>query len=351
MTTPDHAFHQLAGVFSSRGNKVLEFEIIPPSLGFPFMQDGSSVGITKKFLVQAYTVARHLFVQRLMPMSEDDLRASLQESKAESNGVSDVVVTEIMLLFDCENLTACNWRKRRLLAIGTHCSDAADQIQMELTLMKSFQCSPLHRHTKSPTLWSHRLWVLKQLFQHREWTAEALLQLEREELDIVLRAAELHPKNYYAFSYMRQLHALLAGLGPGEADQDSWAVQLAQPLVDPVLDWCLANPRDISGWIFAQYLLYNVPGHRIRVNAIGRVVRFARDVGWDGESLWTFIDQTVRQFNLEGVLDDVLPCPEKKELGVSASAGHDGPQKWPWLLQLARAQEYWKVYGQSHDRQ
>ncbi|KAJ5179698.1 hypothetical protein N7492_002908 [Penicillium capsulatum] len=342
MTTPEHAFQQLAAVFASRGSKILEIEIIPSSLGVPFMQDGNFIGVTKKALVQAYTVARHIFCSRLVSMSQDDLRASLVTPTAEPDGVSDLVVTEIMLLFDCEHLTACNWRKRRLLAAMTHSSNAADQIQTELTLMESFQRSPLHRHTKSPTLWSHRLWVWKQWLQRRDWRAEALLQLERDELGLVLRAAELHPKNYYAFSYLRYLHSCLAGRHPEAQDSPTWTVQLAQALVDPVLDWCLANPRDISGWIFEQYLLTHIPERQTRAHAIERVVRFARDVGWEGESLWTFVDQSARQFQLENVLDDILPTQNTTDV-VSPEAGQHKP-KWPWLLPLARAQAHWAVY-------
>lgn len=346
MTTPEYAFQQLAGVFTSRGNEVLEIEIIPPSLGVPFVQDGSSIGITKKALAQAYTVARHLFAQRLASMSEEDIRASLMNSAAESDGVSDTAIVEIMLLFDCEHLTACNWRKRRLLAAMTRSPSAADQIQTELTLTESFQCSPLHRHTKSPTLWSHRLWVLKQLLQKQQWGTEGLLQLERDELGIVLRAAELHPKNYYAFCYMRQLYSFLADMRLGERDAQGGAAQLARALVDPVLDWCLANPRDISGWIFEQYLLTHVPERQARVDAIGRVVRFARDVGWEGESLWTFVDQSARQFQLEDVIEAVLPRTRDEQDVASPQ-----PPKWPWQLQLARAREYWAGDDQRKDKQ
>lgn len=351
MNTPEHVFQQLAHVFASRGDKVLEIEIIPSSLGVPFMQDGDSIGITKKALVQAFTVARHLFTKRLMSMSDEDLQASLVEPTTESDGVSDLAIIEIMLLFDCEHLTACNWRKRRLIAAMTCSPNAADQIQIELSLMESFQCSPLHRHTKSPTLWSHRLWVVKQLFQRQRWGMEALLQLERDELGIVLRAAELHPKNYYAFCYMRQLYSFLALVHPEEHDAQSWAVQLARALVVPVLDWCLANPRDISGWIFEQYLLAHVPELQTRVDTIGRVVRFARDVGWEGESLWTFVDQSVRQFQLESVVEDVFPRTSHKHETTSTPVDQHAPQKWPWLLQLGRAQEYWAVYDQPKDTQ
>ncbi|KAJ5368657.1 uncharacterized protein N7496_008417 [Penicillium cataractarum] len=334
MTTPEDAFQQLASVFASRGDDILEIEIIPPSLGSPFLQDGCFIGTTKKTLVQAYTVARQLFFKKLMSMTDDELLANLLNENQSTDIVSDLVITEIMLLFDCEHLTACNWRKRRLMAALARCQGAPDRhsqllrvLRRELTLLQSYQCSPLHRHTKSPTLWSHRLWVLKQLLKLEEQSPEALLDLERHELAVVLRAAELHPKNYYAFTYMRQLHALLAGIPVEPKDASSWAGLLAKTLVNPVLDWCLANPRDISGWAFGIYLLNHVPDQQLRADAVGRVLRFARDVGWEGESLWTFIDLTVRQFDLEEVVDEVFIHDQGRRDPASTTESQISPTK------------------------
>lgn len=354
MTTPDNAFQDLAAVLSSRDNKVLEIEIIPSSLGSSFLQDGCSIGITKKALVQAFTIARQLFIKRLMPMSDDDFQVEHLEKKTDSASPSGLVITEVMLLFDCEHITACNWRKRRLLAAVSHCLKTSDQalltvhmLETELTLMASYQCSPLHRHTKSPTLWSHRLWVLGQLFRIRSLNTEDLLKLERAELDIVLRAGELHPKNYYAFNYMRQLHLLLTNTSKDVEDRASWPVELARILINPTLDWCLANPRDISGWAFGNYLLEQVPEQQVRGEHVRRALRFARDVGWEGESLWTFVDQTVRHFDMETVVDEVLR-PDQDGLEPEYPASQLGPPKWPWKARLARAKGYWASYGQSN---
>jgi hypothetical protein len=354
MTTPADAFQQLAGVFASRADKILEIEILPSSLGSPFLQDGCSIGVTKKILVQAYTVARQLFFKKLMPMSEDDLLVSLLEPDSSGDIASDQVTTEIMLLFDCEHLTACNWRKRRILAALARREDAPDRdsqliqiLRTELTLLQSYQCSPLHRHTKSPTLWSHRLWVLRQLLKIEDYSSEGLLDLERHELAVVLRAGELHPKNYYAFTYMRQLHALLARSPVEKRDYAGWSAELATLLVNPVLDWCLSNPRDISGWVFEIYLLNHVSDRQLQVDAVGRVLRFARDVGWEGESLWTFIDQAVRQFDLESVVDEAFLLDRERREPM-CTAVQSPSTKWPWRARLDRARAYWAVYGSSY---
>lgn len=349
-TTPEHAFQALVGVFSTRGNKVLEIEIIPPSLGIPFIQDDCSIGISKKALVQAYTVARQLFIKHLINMSADDFHADLLEGNHES-GVPDSVITEIMLLFDCEHLTACNWRKRRLLAVMARCPDAAAILKTELTLMATYQNSPLHRHTKSPTLWSHRLWVLRQLFQAEPCNKETFVKLERAELDVVLRAGELHPKNYYAFSYMRQLHAVLANMSENAQFDASWNTEFAQALVNPVLNWCLANPKDISGWTFGKHLLDNAPDLQTRADAIARVLRFARDVGWEGESLWTFIDQTARQYGLESVIGDIFQHDRELSAPLAKGCNAGLPERWPWKVQLEKVRVYWAQYGQSHNVQ
>ncbi|KGO68545.1 Protein prenyltransferase [Penicillium italicum] len=355
MSNPKDAFQELVCIFSSRHNQVLEIEIIPSSLGATFLQDGCSLGLTKKALVQAFLVARQLFFNRLMPMSEDDLQTTFSADAQSRNAHS--AITEIMLLFDCEHLTACNWRKRRLLAavgqypgISNQTSAATELLEAELTLMSSYQCSPLHRHTKSPTLWHHRLWVIVHLLQRRYWSPEDLLKLQRTELDVVLRAGELHPKNYYAFSYMRQLDVLLAATVEKTTGQSTWETYSAQLVVERVVTWCLANPRDISGWSFGLYAMSNIVEQQNRVDALARVVLFALNVGWEGESLWTFVDHASRRFGLESVIEDtiLLHCDQETRSSDSQTA-QDSRQKESWQTWLARARVHWAVDGQGQD--
>lgn len=79
-----------------------------------------------------------------------------------------------------------------------------------------------------------------------------------------MKAGDRHPKNYYAWSYARQL---LTALSTGEI-LSSPARQIGKHQIDatrmnqiaaisifPVQKWCLAHPRDISGWTFLEYLL------------------------------------------------------------------------------------------------
>jgi hypothetical protein len=352
MSSPELAFQELARIFSTRENQVLEIEIIPPSLGATFLQDGCSVGITKKALVQAYTVARALFFKKLMPMSEDDIQSALP-TKAQSTN-PDPGITEVMLLFDCEHLTACNWRKRSLCAAMAHSHSNTQDVsnwtpattqllEAELTLVASYQCSPLHRHTKSPTLWHHRFWVLRHLLERQTRSAESMLELQRSELEIVLRAGELHPKNYYAFSYMRQLNALLAKRMVGKPDLRA---EKMLPILDRTIEWCLANPRDISGWTFGIYEMSRVSDYAARAHALEKVLTFALGVGWEGESLWTFVHQAVEQFDLERVVNEIGLRYRSEPVDVNEfPSAQNALRKKAWQTWLDRARIYWTANG------
>lgn len=97
---------------------------------------------------------------------------------------------------------------------------------------------------------------------------------------------------------------------------------MADTLLTTMLDWCLAHPRDISGWSFSLYLLDHGYSQQSRVEAIERVLRFALDVGWEGESLWTFVAQTVHQFGLENLAVHILsPVHEKKDSSIAVAGG------------------------------
>lgn len=336
-----NVFDELVSIFTTRENhsQILEIEIIPSSLGLgPIVHDGCSVGITKKALVQAFVIARQVFLKA---------QGSQDEQLYENEAI--LRASEINLLFAPEHITVCNWRKRRLtwvLLQGTSNPqgiDAAAVLERELTLTTSFLCSPLHRHTKSPSLWQHRFWILCRMLETKGWNLsghcpmalqkEDVRSILRSELSIVLRAGELHPRNYYAFSYMRQLHALLL-FRPGPESED-----ISATLLDPTISWCLANPRDISSWMFAYYLIGAIPNTRdVQARIINQVVRFALDIGWTGESLWTFVDMTVQRVGV-GIVDGDL-----RDL-----AGHEDSSETSWRTWLARAETYWAAGTQSQE--
>lgn len=170
----DNIFQALANILSSRHihNQTLEIEILTPGLG-PLLRDGCSIGITKKALVQAFVIARQIF------LTKNGKQHGYDDEKALRS-------TEILILFAPEHVTACNWRKRRLIWIlqctstctndgesktATDRQDVLEILDRELILTTTYLCSPLHRHTKSPTLWQHRFWVLVHILSIRGWTS------------------------------------------------------------------------------------------------------------------------------------------------------------------------------------
>ncbi|PWY86287.1 hypothetical protein BO70DRAFT_312821 [Aspergillus heteromorphus CBS 117.55] len=376
-TSPDNdsAYHDLARVFSARrkDNSVLEIEILPPGLG-PFLHDEHSIGITKKHLVKAFVTARQLFFRALNGPSnlhDDgsyDHKPKTPQSGSEIEKPRDTLLTptEIILLFDCEHLTACNWRKRRLAAlIQRHDSTDADhvrsetltrELEAELSLMTTYLCSPLHRHTKSPTLWGHRLWVLTRLLRVRRRRLaqntgeeeesnvelESTLEVLKNELHIVFRSGERHPRNYYAFTYIRQLREHLSGVGGdtrATTDLSRVSTFLARSILDSVLDWCLAHPSDISGWSLTLYLLESVHEEDVCTNSIDRVVRFALDVGWEGESLWTVVDLATKLVGAGELVRNQRSRPSWDMLVAPALS--DTGAETGWKSWLGRARSTW----------
>lgn len=80
-----------------------------------------------------------------------------------------------------------------------------------------------------------------------------------------MKAGDRHPKNYYAWSYARQLLTALStgkilpsrpGRRIGKHQIDATRMnEMAATSIAQVQKWCLAHPRDISGWAFLEYLL------------------------------------------------------------------------------------------------
>lgn len=94
-----------------------------------------------------------------------------------------------------------------------------------------------------------------------------------------MKAGDRHPRNYYAWFYARQLlTALSTGeilpsparqIGKHQIDA-SRMYQIAAISIFPVQKWCLAHPRDISGWTFLEYLLTTGLGWEREGRAEGR---------------------------------------------------------------------------------
>lgn len=290
------AYDALASVFEQHQNSV-EIEILPSALtptdGRLIVQDKPAagktfVGIPKKVLVLAFLKARGFFLQ----------------GRRAGNSTSEktLTATAIILLYDPEYLTAANYRKQYLLQSASDPNDLYKQhltraTSNEMRLLNTILCSPLHRQTKSPTLWYHRWWLFETIVPQMQVAAIQGIcgsgrDLIQSELMAILKAAEKHPNNYYAWQYARRLFN--SSFMASALRCDYWRV-----LSNSLLDWCLNHPSDTSGWSFVLFLvMHRESDPQTNFHLVFRVFDFAEDVGWHKEALWVFLRTVVSIPNL-----------------------------------------------------
>jgi hypothetical protein len=266
------AYESLSKYLREHEDEVVEIEILPPTIQPPdgiLMQDGLYLGVPKKILALAYVEARRQFFENRQhgPKSATALHA-----------------TKIMLLFDPEHLTAANFRKLRLsrleaesgLSIGTAYHKA---LRHELCFLNGILTSPLHRQSKSPTLWHHRFWMINSL-KARELKDASEGQRASfwcDEFNAVFKSAEQHPKNYHAWQYARRLTNKIE------------SAHLEEDLALRVKDWCCKHPSDISGWSFLLHLMPRLEPASLREEVVRGVVNYAISLESEQESLWVFV--------------------------------------------------------------
>ncbi|QSZ31609.1 hypothetical protein DSL72_001176 [Monilinia vaccinii-corymbosi] len=262
-TNPSSVTHQLMDI------ELLGKGQLPPGFGTNrVVWVENSIAISKLSLVQAFVVARQLFFKfkDLSPGYSQEIRDS----------------TSIILLTDPEHLTACNARKRLVQQIqASSIPQLEGVLKRELYFIDSLLTSHLHRHTKSPTLWSHRKWLL-QVRQSMHIPHD----VPRDLTSIVMVAAERHPRNYYAWSHMRWLVESVEGGLDASTYLD---------MVGNVKKWCLGHPGDTSGWSFLLFCLssdafLNTSNLVVRKSLIcEEVLEMAISLRWKEESLWVFL--------------------------------------------------------------
>lgn len=275
---------------------LLEIEILPkshiPESGSFLLQDENALGISKAALVQAFFVARKMLQHH---HSGEGARLSADDLLA---------VTSVILAMDPEHLTAANSRKRLIMAQ----SNKAMQLQligMDRFLVDSLLTSRLHRHTKSPTLWSHRRWLIQKA-QSLGIQPSVVADLRH----VVMIAAERHPKNYYAWCHARWLTDLVC---------DDRKADFVHDLVKATKTWCFRNHTDISGWTFLSFLLVKLEGE-VGVGILDEALKLATSFGWTNESTWVFL----RTLAASRVTDSEVVCfQESLELLFSRSKRAD----------------------------
>lgn len=307
-------YNSLVSLLSPLAPQVFELDVLPSYFPAEIHSTSSAIALPKPLLASLFLTAHHVFFSYLNASSPQRGKIQLQTLYGTSISAPAYVADDdalqaakIILLWDPNHLTAANFRKSHLLSLSPSSSDLIQHLKAELSFLTSLLTSPLPKHTKSSTLWSHRFFLFSK-FGHeilssglvattlpdssvsgpprKETTFKnlnnnddndndnehtnapsdnSLHLLWLHELEIIMKAGDRHPKNYYAWSYARQL---LIALSTGEILPSSPARQIGKHQVDAtrmsqiaatsvfqVQRWCLAHPRDISGWTFLEYLL------------------------------------------------------------------------------------------------
>lgn len=284
--------------------------------------------------------------------SESERTESLNESERQKQALQCqddeeelLRASAVMLLMDPEHLTAANYRKRIITFYFnqlTHLQSQGDQdaskasdaattaireafkqrCKRELAFVDGYLTSRLHRHTKSPTLWAHRRWVLGVWGEVEGKVAGAGLEGNENEnelledgLKVVLVAAERHSRNYYAWLHLRWLVQYTNGNGReggrdnNDNEYDEKEMERKIKVLERVKQWCLQHPGDTSGWSFLQFYLDFLG--RSQVGAVGgtvggeeekekqgneqrdvvvkEVFACTRSFKWTHESVWVFL--------------------------------------------------------------
>ncbi|KAI6092696.1 hypothetical protein F4821DRAFT_223047 [Hypoxylon rubiginosum] len=243
---------------------LLEIEFLgkeyPLAPGTSYLRDGLAVGIPKLRLAQAFFVARQILQNRL-----DGGSVPHNEMLA---------ATAVLLLMDPEHLTAANIRKRLLVSALERSGPDKSALRQEKQFVDSLVTSRLHRHTKSPTLWSHRRWLFHLFAAHG-----ISIDIQHDIKSIVMIAGERHPRNYTAWHHAR----ILLGHYP----------KAAELVAIDVKEFCLRNHTDISGWSFLSYAIFGIEAEERRRDIcsliLADVLKIADSLGWINESVWVFL--------------------------------------------------------------
>jgi hypothetical protein len=279
---------------------LLEIEILAKSHyledGQYVIQDGCAVGISKLGLVQAFLVARKRLKDHIdgaEPRTDDEIFGA----------------TAVILLLDPEYLTAANSRKRLIQGQISSYGDAHSRLEKEKRLVDSLLTSRLHRHTKSPTLWSHRRWLLA-MFVSFGLPVDALGDIKY----VVSVAGERHPRNYYAWCHARFLISLDRSFNGRE-------------MLAAVQSWCFQHHTDISGWAFLYFLLSaeSSLGPGAASSTFTDVLDLVSSLHLGNESVWVFLrtlaasglvgdEQYTQLFSVQKAVLETLKTPADQAL-------------------------------------
>ena len=318
--THDDTYAQLISALHLPPAIVPEIEILPSSFPPKILHESAAVGLPKPLLVSLYVRARKIFFDHISTNDSNSYHAALQ-------------ATAIILLFDPNHLTAANFRKRHIERFSGKRTDNNDYndrdnedlagaVRNELRFLESLVTSPLSKHAKSSTLWAQRLWIVQNFpgLAVREHATNEGIQLSSvrhgvrgfwdRELVVAMKAAERHPRNYYAWQYARQFFSVVCSKSSDLVEERQRQRELLRDGIGRMRGWCLTHPRDISGWTFLFFLLeqlrddgYEGQGpngvieNEIRTST-WETIEFTRKYGWKGESIEWFL-KAVKTLNTD----------------------------------------------------
>ncbi|KAG0651823.1 prenyltransferase alpha subunit repeat-containing 1 [Hyphodiscus hymeniophilus] len=281
------AYNDIVEALNSSTSELFDIEFLgkshPPPPGRNVLLEGTSIGLPKIKLVEAFVVARQIFFKLLKDFRADNFQ-DIQNA------------TAVILLMDPEHITAANARKRIIQHFRAGpMVNLSNVLQKELLVIDSLLTSRLHRHTKSPTLWGHRRWLLEVL-SSLEFPHDTQRDLET----VILVAAERHPRNYYGWLHLRWL--LSDYQSSGYALRDSPAIEHST-MLSTVKDWCLRHPADTSGWSFILFYLFSIELPHTRLETSSAICRevlgLAISFKWTHESVWVFLRTLVASENIQ----------------------------------------------------
>ncbi|KAI0552746.1 hypothetical protein F4679DRAFT_49596 [Xylaria curta] len=285
---PKPAYNDLSNLFANNlpESGLLEIEFLgqshPLEPGVNFLRDENAIAIPKLRLVQAFFVARQI----------------LQRYLEHANGIitEDVTAaTSILLLMDPEHLTAANIRKRAL-SVPSNLTQAT--LKKEKWFVDTLLTARLHRHTKSPTLWSHRRWLVTT-----SWTLGTPWDIGHDIQNVIMVAA-------------------------------------ASVACD-VKEFCLKNHSDISGWAFLSDCITRIQDEESRrltcSSVLDDALSMAESFRWTNESVWVFL-RTVVARECVGDQDFKRFIATNDKLSITMS--HNTPE---WMI-MERAREWCNRY-------
>lgn len=315
MATNHQEYRDLVAMLHTTGSpeKVYTLEYIPEGIDLHKgknyqIVDSVHIGIPRKVIAKAFLTAHKIFFAYM-----DDYK----------NHIKDLMdASMIILLHDPEHLTAANLRKRIIVYRDEVLDPRARDYRSssdDFWLTELFLMSKLKRHNKSPTLWAHRKWLVKRNYK-RFCPTPRDREFDGHEITILVpKSGENHPRNYYAWDYLRWFLEFRPPIpdepvDPTESDEDDPYLQ-GKSLWDfdengmerIFMEWCYAHTSDISGWSFLFYLhqrrYYKSGSHGwiLKAHCANETLVRAQSMGMKNESLWQFLSMMKNEGKMTNV--------------------------------------------------